>query len=58
MNILSYIALFPALGWLALYLFTGTRSDTLLGFTVIVVLAWAVPMAWLAIKEDQEILGG
>lgn len=58
MNTLPFIAAFGALAWLAIFLLTGTDQRELLFFAVICVIAWAIPMTWFAIKDDQELLSG
>lgn len=55
MNTLPFIALFPTLAWLAYYVLTGNRQDALLFIAVIVIIAWAMVMAVIAVKDDQEI---
>lgn len=56
MNTLAFITLFEALGWLAVFFATGSSNSAILIAIVVTLFLWAIPMTWVAIKEDQEIL--
>lgn len=56
MNTLPHIALFPAFAWVIQYFITGVSNTTLIATVGVILILWAIPMTWLAIKQDQEIL--
>jgi len=55
MNILAHLAAMVAVGWLIQFLFV-TLSEPILGVAAVIIFALLLPMAWIALKEDQEIL--
>lgn len=55
MNILAHLAAMVALGWLIQFLFV-TMDEPILGLAAVIVFALFIPMSWIAVKEDQEIL--
>lgn len=55
MNILAHLVALVAVGWLIEFLFVDL-SEPILGVAAVILFALFIPLSWLAIKEDQEIL--
>lgn len=55
MNILAHLAAFVALGWLVQWLFIDL-SEPILGVAALIVLVLYVPLSWVAIMEDKDIV--
>lgn len=57
MNTLAYIAALIAVAWLVEFLFVDL-SEPVLAAALVVVWAWLLPMTWIAVLEDKEIIAG
>jgi hypothetical protein len=55
MNTLAYIFLLLCAAFFVRWCFVDLNNG-LLGACGIILILWAIPMTWVAIKEDQEIL--
>lgn len=55
MNTLVHLAALVAVGWLTHWVFTE-MNEPILGAGCVLMWAWLVPMTWVAVLEDREIL--
>lgn len=55
MNTLVHIAALIAVGWFTYWLFV-VFNEPILAVGMAIVWAWLVPMTWVAVLEDREIL--